>query len=632
MSGATLEVLRGSGWADLTPRLLGLRWRVTASQLEELSFEALGAELEVGGMVRLRRGGAVSFEGIIYERERNYSSRGLLVKARAYSLLILYDRHVVYRSYATGTTAGEIIRDLAQIEPGVDTGGVEDGPRLTSNWEIENEVALRVMQRVAKGTNHLLYMGPGRRLYFKPKTAAQPSATIDGSRILSASYREDRWGLRNRVIYLGAGGQVLADVSEPPGDMPLVVSDPFLNDPVEAQRRAQTRLALGKEYGLGLRLTIHERVFDEIGLGLGQTARLTIPQLGLDGVDMFVVGIEYDPAGSVYALEMGGRLELFEDYLGEAVGGDVAARFGGVAGVPEMLSTLASVTGELGGYARVSASTRHPAYVNRPPLNLYNSQNITLNAAGEAVLISGATSGSFETRVLPPSGLTFLSFVEAYWDAYAGGGAVSAAVLDPDDYIVVSISDAAATRHMSLPRWPRALNHLTYRSADRWATSGASVANVRLGPVGGWCLKLTPNTLGSPGEIRYPSGQSLGLGIGQFRYIRLYLYGDHAADFSVAIRLHQDADNYLAGSLVARASEWRKYEALLKTFNRVGDPTTVNWLSIISPYVLLIDSDHVLLSHVYEMLRIRFSLSRPTAAVESPRVGAIRIVWREGGA
>jgi Phage late control gene D protein (GPD). len=632
MTGTVLEVLRDSVWTDITPRMLRLRWRTSASQLEELSFEAVGVELEVGERVRLRRAGEAVFEGIIYEKEREHSSRGLLVRARAYSLLILYDRHIVYRSYPTGTAAGEIIRDLASLEPGVDTSGVEDGPRLTSVWEIENETALKIMQGVARGTNYLLYMRPGLRLQFKPKEGAQPSTTIDESRILSASYREDRWSLRNRVIYVGAGGQVLADVSEPPGDMPLVISDPFLTDHTEAQRRAQIRLTLNKEYGRSLRLSLHERVYEELGLGLGQAARLEIPSLGLDGAVMFVVGVEYDPAGSVYLLDMGGRLELFEDYLSETMGGDVAARFGGRAGVPEMLSTLAATSSELEGYARVSASTRHPAYVNRPPLTLYNPQNIILNAAGEAELVSGATSGSFETRILPPSGLTFLSFVEAYWDAYAGGGSVSAEIINVDEDVILRISDAVATRHVVLPRWPRALNHLTYRSASRWAASGATVSDVRLGPVGGWCLKIVPDTLGTYGTITYPASGNLSLQLQQFRYLRLYLYGGHTDSFAVKIQLWQDASNYLEGSLVVALGEWRKYEAALKTFIRVGNPATINWISVSSPYTLLIDSDHVLLGHVYEVMRLRFTLFRPSAADESPRVGAIRMVWREGGA
>jgi hypothetical protein len=74
-----------------------------------------------------------------------------------------------------------------------------------------------------------------------------------------------------------------------------------------------------------------------------------------------------------------------------------------------------------------------------------------------------------------------------------------------------------------------------------------------------------------------------------------------------------------------------KYELSLSSFTRIGNPSTINKISIISPYILLIDSDHVLLSHTYERLRLRFNLSRPSALNTSPRVGTIRITWREGG-
>jgi hypothetical protein len=100
----------------------------------------------------------------------------------------------------------------------------------------------------------------------------------------------------------------------------------------------------------------------------------------------------------------------------------------------------------------------------------------------------------------------------------------------------------------------------------------------------------------------------------------------------VKIQLWQDISNYLEGSLAVFPSEWRKYEAVIKTFTRVGSPSTINTIKISSPYILLVDSDHVLLSHVHEVLRLKFSLSRPSATNTSPRVGAVRIAWREGGA
>jgi hypothetical protein len=143
---------------------------------------------------------------------------------------------------------------------------------------------------------------------------------------------------------------------------------------------------------------------------------------------------------------------------------------------------------------------------------------------------------------------------------------------------------------------------------------------------------MVPSTLGTYGTITYPATGSLNLDLAQFRYLRLYLYSDYTSSFTVKIQLWQDALNYLEGSLAVFPNEWRRYEAVIKTFMRVGSPSMINAVKISAPYILLIDSDHVLLSHVHEVLRLKFSLSRPNAAAASPRVGAVRIVWKEGGA
>jgi hypothetical protein len=628
--GITLEVYDGTNWVDKTGKMVSFTHGLASRELEKIDFTLVNDDVAVGQKVRAKRGATIFFEGVVYERRKKHAGR-VELKATAYSDLILYDRYVVFRSYATGTTAGEIVRDLAALEAGVDVTNVDDGPSLLANWEIENLPALQVMRSVARGTNYYIRMRPGKVLYFKPKAIGTPIYTITQDRIIEAEYSEDRWRLKNRVIYVGAGGEVLADVSEGSGDLPVVVSDPFLADRNEALRRANIRLALNREYGRQLKIVMSQSTFEASGIDLFSTVAVNLPNIGVNE-NMFVVEIEYDPKSMQYTLTLGGQLEFFEEFFAERIGGDVAARFGGVSGEPELLSALATISSELGGYTRVSASTKHPTYVNKPPLTLYNALNVMLNENGEAGLVSGATSGSFEARLLPPSGLTFVSFVEAYWDAYTGGGSVSASILDPDGNAILNVANAVATRRISLPRWPRAINHLTYRSASSWAASGATVSDVRLGPVGGWCLKMVPSTLGTYGTITYPATGSLGLALAQFRYLRLYLYGDYTSSFTVKIQLWEDASNYLEGSLAVFPDEWRKYEAVIKTFTRVGSPSTINAVKISAPYILLIDSDHILLSHVHEVLRLKFSLSRPSAANTSPRVGAVRIVWREGGA
>jgi hypothetical protein len=472
-------------------------------------------------------------------------------------------------------------------------------------------------------------MKPGRVLYFKPKQVGTPRITFDDTNVLESEYSEDRWKLKNRVIYVGANGQVLADVSEPPGDLPVVVHDPFLTDANEAYRRAQIRLALNKEFGRELRLTVRAPVVESAGLDLFDTVRVNIPGLGLSNVDMFIVEMEYEPLEKVYRLTVGGRLELFEEFFDEAIGSDVAARFGQAVSVPEILSTLSNVTTNI---SKLTIDVKTPIYLNKPPLKLVNAVNVVLDGNGYAALTSSATSGSFEIRFLPPSGgETFSNYVLAEWFAEKNGGSVKAELLDADGNLLFAVYDAFETQFFSFPRWPWSKGFLTYKTAGGWGSSGASASNVRLGQINEWCIRLTPNTLGTNGEIYYPSTQNLGLGLNRFRYMRLYLYGDHAEDFTVKMRLYQDASNYKEGTITVLHDVWAKYELTINSFTTTGTPSTINYIGIISPYRLLIDSDFVLLSHVFEMARLKFTLSRPNTASTSPQIQAVKIVWREGG-
>jgi hypothetical protein len=618
-------------WTDVSGRVTRLTHKLTGRELEAVDFDVVQptTTLAVGMYVRVKRGASTVFEGIIYEVRRRRGEGRNEYTIRAYSELVLYDRRVVFRNYQTGTSAGDIIKDLAALETGVDVTNVDEGPSLNSPWEIQNAKALEIMKSTARGTNYYIRMRPGRVLYFKPKQVGTPKITFDDTNVLESEYSEDRWKLKNRVIYVGANGEVLADVSEPPGDLPVVVHDPFLTDVNEAHRRAQIRLALNKEFGRELRLTVGAPVVENAGLDLFDTVRVNIPGLGLSNVDMFIVEMEYEPLEKVYRLTVGGRLELFEEFFDEAIGSDVAARFGQAVSVPEILSTLSNVTTNI---SKLTIDVKTPIYLNKPPLKLVNAVNIVLDGNGYAVLTSSATSGSFEIRLLPPSGgETFSNYILAEWFAEKNGGSVQAELLDADGNLLFSVYDAYETQFFSFPRWPWAKGFLTYRTAGGWGSSGASASNVRLGQINEWCIRLTPNTLGTNGEIYYPSAQNLGLNLNRFRYMRLYLYGDHAADFTVKIRLYQDASNYKEGTITVLHDVWAKYELAINSFTTTGTPSTINYIGITSPYRLLIDSDFVLLSHVFETVRLKFTLSRRDTASASPQIQAVKIVWREGG-
>jgi len=451
---------------------------------------------------------------------------------------------------------------------------------------------------------------------------------INESIVLDAEYSEDRWKLKNRVIYVGADGEILADVSEGAGDLPVVVHDPYLTDPHEAERRANIRLALNKEYGRSLRITMHQSDFKDLGIDLGDTCAINLPSIGVSGEDMILLGIEYDPKSLHYRLEFGGRKELLEDWLDEKIGGDVARRFGKAMTLPEQTSTL---TYSLDKIARIQADQKHVIYVNKPPINLYNAQNIVLNSNGEAELTSGATEGSFEVQVLPPSEL-FVNWVKSEWIAEKNDGEISAEFLNSDGETLGQIYDAYDTQFHRFRKWPQGYGSFTYRNASSWGSNGASVSDKRMGILHAYCLKLTPDTLGSDGEIYYPSSKDLNFDLSWAKWLRLYLYADHEEDVTIKIRLHQDADNYFEGSLVVKSKEWRKYEISMDSLSQVGSPSLsqINWISIIAPYPILIDSDHVFLPAVRELMRARFTLKRNSVIDPSPKLKLVKIIWREG--
>jgi hypothetical protein len=189
--GITLEVYDGTNWVGKTLKMVRFTHGLTARELEKIDFTLVNDDVAVGQKVRAKRGATIFFEGVVYERRKKHAGR-VEVEATAYSDLILYDRYVVFRYYETGTTAGEIIRDLADLEADVDTTNVDDGPSLLANWGVENLPALQVMRSVARGTNYYIRMRPGKVLYFKPKTIGTPIYTITQDKIIEAEYSEDR--------------------------------------------------------------------------------------------------------------------------------------------------------------------------------------------------------------------------------------------------------------------------------------------------------------------------------------------------------------------------------------------------------------------------------------------------------
>jgi len=134
------------------------------------------------------------------------------------------------------------------------------------------------------------------------------------------------------------------------------------------------------------------------------------------------------------------------------------------------------------------------------------------------------------------------------------------------------------------------------------------------------------------GCIYYPKAGSLNLDLSWAKWMRLHLYGDHTEDFAVKIRLYTTENDYYEANIVVKAGEWRKYEISMDSLSEVGSPSlsNINLIAIHSPYPLLIDSDHVFLPAIRELVRARFTLRRDSPDDPSPKIKLVKLVWREG--
>jgi hypothetical protein len=574
-------------------------------------------DVAVGQKVRAKRGATIFFEGVVYERRKKHAGR-VELKATAYSDLILYDRYVVFRSYATGTTAGEIVRDLAALEAGVDVTNVDDGPSLLANWEIENLPALQVMRSVARGTNYYIRMRPGKVLYFKPKAVGTPIYTVTQDKIIEAEYSEDRWRLKNRVIYVGAGGEVLADVSEGSGDLPVVVSDPFLTDPAEAQRRANIRLALNKEYGRQLKIVMSQSTFEVSGIDLFSTVAVNLPNLGVNE-NMFVVEIEYDPRRLQYTLTLGGKLEFFEDYLSEALGGDIASRFGQKMSVAEALGSVSMQIENLRKRSHTLAQPTMYLLYLRPPLPYQNATNVFQDADGTLRLIAGATSGTVNIP-LHPLGSDDLYWRQLSYDIDPGDGSYSVSLLVGGRTLRSNAPNPYKFAYV-VPR-----GSLAEGESDRWGvTAGTTKEDVQVAVTTRFGLRFR-NTAAF--QVWYPSAKNWQVNLSEVTYFMFWVYSNN--DATIYVRLATDDSNYFRANTIAQAGRWVKNVIPLSSFSTVGSPSwsSINYLMFEFPAgTFHIDFDYVFAPVLNEQIIMRITLSRPSAAASSPIIKNIRLEY-----
>jgi hypothetical protein len=489
------------------------------------------------------------------------------------------------------------------------------------------------MLDVAKGTNYYLRMKPGKVLHFKPKTVGTPKATLDDTNVLAAEYAEDRWKLKNRVIYVGSGGKVLADVSEPPGDLPVVVHDPFLVDAAEALRRAQVRLALNREYGRELRLEVTDVTLEALGIDLFDTVTVNLPDLGVSNANMYVIAIEHELGSRRCRLTLGGRLELFEDYLSEALGGDVASRFGPR---PSVIGEIADLRSTLFLAQKVitASSYRFVTYWNKRPVTIHGGQNVTINpVTGMVELVSGFTSGFAIVKFLPPTE-AFRRWGYIEWISYPGNGSIAVKVMDPQGNVLVQKSDPGfagwhLAKRLRLRRWPGRAQEITRRPANRlWAGINAEVFASNGGIVSGSCIGMRPSGPGT-GEMVYQLPSATDFSWARFATFFLHAFSPNT---TVKLRLYADPGNYYEGTVtVTEPDVWKEYVLDVSTLGRTGDPSLSNITRIgaASDGPILFDADYLLHQYLRGQLVVRFELTRPSPTAESPKISSVSITYEE---
>ncbi|MEM2004314.1 MAG: hypothetical protein QXQ37_06635, partial [Nitrososphaerota archaeon] len=381
--------------------------------------------------------------------------------------------------------------------------------------------------------------------------------------------------------------------------------------------------ALNKEYGKQLRVEMHQNNFENMNVDLGDTIRVNLPSLGLENVDMFLLEIEYDPSRLMYSLTLGGKLELFEDFLNEAIGGDVAARFGS--------SSLIMQSAEKVGSAYELSQSLSKRFITQliptlfvtaylPPIPYASGQNITYNDLGEIILASGFTSGNFTLEFMPQSENVEIKRLEYVADA--GQGSYTVTLKRGDGGVIASNVPSS----FEFPYIP-SRRILAEKDADKWSITGGTVADSTISIISRYSLK----TVGTAQmTLQYPATGSLGWNLTQMKYFNMYVYP--VQDATIEVRAITDSNNYYKAIIMVSAGKYNKYIKNLSDFTSVGSPSwsNINQLQFILPAgTYYIDFDYVFTPITYEKIVIEVNMSRPSASNTSPVFKKASLFWSE---
>jgi hypothetical protein len=330
--------------------------------------------------------------------------------------------------------------------------------------------------------------------------------------------------------------------------------------------------------------------------------------------------MSFDPREKKYELILGGRLELFEDYLSEALGGDVASRFGGQKlNIAEMIGSVSIQVEDLRRRSHTLAQPTMFLLSLKPPLPYQNASNVFQDADGTLKLVAGATSGTVDIPLRP------LGSNDIYWRQLSYG-------IDPGDgsySVSLLIGDRTLKNNAPNPYKfayvvPR--GSLAEGESALWgATAGTTKEDVQVAAMTRFGLRFR-NTVAF--QAWYPSGKNWNRNLSEVTYFMFWVHSNN--DATIYVRLGTDDSNYFRANTTARAGRWVKNVIPLSSFSAVGSPSwsTINYLMFEFPAgTFHIDFDYVFAPVLNEQVTIRIALSRPTAASQSPVVKNIRLEY-----
>jgi hypothetical protein len=348
---------------------------------------------------------------------------------------------------------------------------------------------------------------------------------------------------------------------------------------------------------------------------------------------MYVIAIEHELGSRRCRLTLGGRLELFEDYLSEALGGDVASRFGPRPSVIGEIADLRS-TLYLAQKVVTASSYRFVTYWNKRPITLHGGQNVTINpVTGMVELASGFTSGYADIKFLPPTE-AFRRWGYVEWISYPGNGSIAVKVMDPQGNVLAQKSDPGfagwhLAKRLRLKRWPGRAQEITRRPANRlWIGINAEVFASSGGIVSGSCIGVRPTGSGT-GEMVYQLPSATDFGWARFATFFLYAFSPNT---TVKLRLYTDPSYYYEGTVtITEPNVWKEYVLDVSTLSRIGNPSlgNVTRIGVASNGPILFDVDYLFHQYLRGQLVVRFELSRASPTAESPKISSVSITYEE---